>query len=595
MSRSLNRWLIAATLALTACLPLAQSVPAGAAVSAGNPVIPGDRPDPDIELFNGAYYIYTTSSGGTTDAPGQDFYAWKSYDMRTWFNAGVVLDSHTVGWANGDGRNWAPQMVARNGKYYLYSAIADNVAVATCTSPVGPCTDKGSPLINGALYQGVEAIDPMAFIDTDGQAYLYFGGSAGGGNLGIFKLNTDMVSLNGAVTVQRPTNYTEASEVFKRNGKYYLQYSNGAYNNNTYNVEYSTSSSPMGPWTFGGKILSATGPYNGPGHDAVLNYPGTDDWYMVYHRYLNGNYSVRNVAIDRMYFNGDGSIQPITLTDSGVPARLAPGAPSPLPAVPAQNIVTPGSKCLDVYGDDNGGNNAAVQIWDCLGGAADQHWTWNGSSLRTLGRCLDLANAGTVNGTLLQLYDCNGAPGQQWQQRDDGSMVNPATGRCLDTPNGVTTNGTRVELYDCLGNTAQKFALGYNTSSAGTGATTIAGPGGKCVDVAGDDNGVNLAAIQLWDCLPSAVDQHWTWNGTSLTTLGRCLDINGNGTANFTPVELYDCNGVGGQQWVQQANGSLLNPQSGRCLDDPNGNTANGTRLQIYDCNNNAAQVFVKS
>ena len=101
--------------------------------------------------------------------------------------------------------------------------------------------------------------------------------------------------------------------------------------------------------------------------------------------------------------------------------------------------------------------------------------------------------------------------------------------------------------------------------------------------------------VQLWDCLTLAADQHWSPSaiGTgTLSTLGRCLDIGGNGTANFTKVELYDCNGVGGQKWVPQANWSLLNPQSGRCLDDPSGNTTNGTQLQIYDCNGTAAQVF---
>ncbi|MBM9510106.1 arabinofuranosidase catalytic domain-containing protein [Actinacidiphila acididurans] len=122
---------------------------------------------------------------------------------------------------------------------------------------------------------------------------------------------------------------------------------------------------------------------------------------------------------------------------------------------------------------------------------------------------------------------------------------------------------------------------------------TITGPGGKCVDVAADDTGVNLAAVQLWDCQSYAEDQHWTHNlDNSLGTLGRCLDINGNGTANGTQVELYDCNGVGGQKWQQRSDGSLFNPQSGRCLDSPSGATANGTRLQIWDCNGSAAQKF---
>ncbi|UAB98389.1 ricin-type beta-trefoil lectin domain protein [Dactylosporangium vinaceum] len=122
---------------------------------------------------------------------------------------------------------------------------------------------------------------------------------------------------------------------------------------------------------------------------------------------------------------------------------------------------------------------------------------------------------------------------------------------------------------------------------------TIAGPGGKCVDVAADDTGTNGAGVQLWDCQNFAEDQHWThFADNSLRTINRCLDINGNGTANGTQVELWDCNGVGGQQWVQQADGSLRNPQSGRCLDSPNGSTGNGTRLQIWDCNGSAAQKF---
>jgi hypothetical protein len=120
-----------------------------------------------------------------------------------------------------------------------------------------------------------------------------------------------------------------------------------------------------------------------------------------------------------------------------------------------------------------------------------------------------------------------------------------------------------------------------------------------CVDVAGDDTGGNLAHVQLWDCYtvmtaqPLAKDQQWTLNSDgTLRTLGRCLDIDGNGTAPGTKVELYDCNSVGGQQWVPQANGSLVNPQSGLCLDDPSGNTTNGTQLQIWTCNNQSPQVF---
>ncbi|HEY0533823.1 MAG TPA: arabinofuranosidase catalytic domain-containing protein [Actinoplanes sp.] len=257
-----------------------------------------------------------------------------------------------------------------------------------------------------------------------------------------------------------------------------------------------------------------------------------------------------------------------------------------VPNGPAGTITGPGGKCVDVAADDTGANGTGVQLWDCQNYAEDQYWThFPDNSLRTLNRCLDIKGNGTANGTQVQLYDCNGVGGQKWIQQADGSLKNPQSGRCLDSPSGATGNGTRLQIYDCNGSAAQKFAV--------NGGGTTLGPGGKCVDVAADDSGANLAAVQLWDCQTYAADQHWFHQSNgSLRTLGRCLDINGNGTANGTQVELYDCNGVGGQVWQQQADGSLKNPQSGRCLDSPSGATANGTRLQIYDCNGGAAQKF---
>jgi Ricin-type beta-trefoil lectin domain len=136
------------------------------------------------------------------------------------------------------------------------------------------------------------------------------------------------------------------------------------------------------------------------------------------------------------------------------------------------------------------------------------------------------------------------------------------------------------------------FGLTMTTADAAVVGNPIVGPGGKCVDVAGDDTGVNGAAVQLWDCQSTAADQHYTWTGSALTAIGRCLDITSGGTANAVKLQLWDCNGTGAQQWTAQADGSLRNPQSGRCMDSPGGATANGTRLQIWDCNGTGAQKF---
>jgi non-reducing end alpha-L-arabinofuranosidase len=249
-------------------------------------------------------------------------------------------------------------------------------------------------------------------------------------------------------------------------------------------------------------------------------------------------------------------------------------------------IAGPGGQCVDVAGDDIGGDLTVVQLWNCQSPAIDQHWTHGSDgSLETLGRCLDIDGDGTAVGTKVELWDCNGVGGQRWIQQSNGSLINPQSGLCLDDPGGNTANGTQLQIYTCNGTPAQEFSV--------TGGGTVDGNGGQCVDVAGDDIGANGTVIQLWTCQPYAVDQHWFHNANgSLETLGRCLDIDGNGTAVGTLVELWDCNGVGGQVWQQQSNGSLLNPQSGLCLDDPNGVTANGTQLRIWTCNGSAAQRF---
>ncbi len=251
-------------------------------------------------------------------------------------------------------------------------------------------------------------------------------------------------------------------------------------------------------------------------------------------------------------------------------------------------VIGPGGKCMDVSGDDTGGNGTAVQLWDCQSFAVDQHWLLKNGELQTLGRCLDVVDNNLVAGATLQLWDCWGGPNQKWVTQANGSLKNPASGLCIDSPSGNTANGTRLQIWTCNGTGAQAFS--YNG-----GFSNIVGPAGKCVDVAGDDVGGDGAAVQLWDCQDSSRDQNWAWTGSSLTTLGLCLDIAGGGTANGTVLQLHNCTGNPAQTWVAGANGTFTNPQSGRCIDAPGGATANGTRLQIWDCNGSGAQTFAKA
>ena len=272
---------------------------------------------------------------------------------------------------------------------------------------------------------------------------------------------------------------------------------------------------------------------------------------------------------------------------------------------PGVGITGPGGKCLDVVGDDNGGDGTNVDIWDCLHDAVDQHWEYirntplvyitggtaeYQNSLKTLGRCLDIKGNGTASGTQVELWDCNGVGGQQWVQQADGSMLNPQSGLCLTSPGGSTANGTVLDIEPCNGGAGQRFLVSPGPVFQ---SQPIAAPAGKCVDVFGANNGGDGTNVDIWDCQREADDQAWWQNADgSITTLGRCLDIKGNGTVAGTQVELWDCNGVGGQRWVQQADGTLLNPQSGLCLTDPAGNAANGTVLDIEGCTGAASQKF---
>jgi hypothetical protein len=139
------------------------------------------------------------------------------------------------------------------------------------------------------------------------------------------------------------------------------------------------------------------------------------------------------------------------------------------------------------------------------------------------------------------------------------------------------------------------FAI-YLTPAGSSGSTggTSTGPiksgasSAKCVD----DNGQSTAngtKIQMWDCNGGA-NQQWTVasNGT-LQVYGKCMDITGATYSNGTNIELWDCNGGANQQW-QASNGTLVNPASGKCLDDPNFNTANGTQLDLWTCNGGSNQ-----
>ncbi|MFF5845681.1 family 43 glycosylhydrolase [Streptomyces massasporeus] len=297
------------------------------AVRTRSPILPGLNADPDVHYLNGRYWIYPTTDG-FQGWSGTRFKAYSSKDLVNWKDHGVILDlGPDVSWA--DKNAWAPAIAERDGTYYFYFCAEQQIGVAVADSPAGPFKDAlGKPLVaKGGSLKG-QMIDPAVFTDDDGQAYLYWGNGHGY----VVPLDDDMVSFDASkVKDITPDNFREGSFVIKRKGTYYFMWSEDDTRSENYHVAYATGPSPLGPWTKRGTMLQKRPEYGilATGHHSVVNTPGTDDWYMVYHRFaLNGpglpggDGMHRETTVDRMEFAADGTIEPVVPTLEGIePAR----------------------------------------------------------------------------------------------------------------------------------------------------------------------------------------------------------------------------------------------------------------------------------
>jgi hypothetical protein len=289
---------------------------------AGNPFVSGWYADPDVVIYNDRFYVFPTASRPYDQQTFLD--AFSSTDLVNWTKHPNVLTTAAVSWARR--AVWAPAPIARNGRYYLYFAANDiqsnaepgGIGVAVADRPEGPYRDAiGAPLIP-QFVNGAQPIDQDVFIDDDGQAYIYYGGW---GHANVAKLNSDMTSLgtfpDGSTYREiTPSGYVEGPQMFKRNGRYYLMWSEGGWTGPNYSVSYAIADSPTGPFQRLNSVLTQDAAVaRGAGHNAVLNIPGTDTWYIFYHRRplseTDGN--SRELAYDRMNFNPDGTIQRVTM------------------------------------------------------------------------------------------------------------------------------------------------------------------------------------------------------------------------------------------------------------------------------------------
>lgn len=300
--------------------------------------------DPSAHVFDGKIYIYPSH-----DIPhnGEDNDNGDEYQMRDYHvlsmesldsecvDNGLALSEKDVPWVSE--QMWAPDAAYKNGKYYLYFPARDKegnfrLGVAESDSPVGPFTPDDN------YIPGSYSIDPAVMVEGD-EAYIYYGGLWGGQlekwQTGEFVpdavgpsgdepalgpmfavLSEDMKSFKSKPQMLRildengepikagdeERRYFEAPWLHKYNGKYYLSYSTGT----THYIVYATSDSPVGPFTYGGRIMEPV--IGWTTHHSIVEIGGK--WYLFYHdcEMSGGINHRRTVKFTELKYNEDGSI-----------------------------------------------------------------------------------------------------------------------------------------------------------------------------------------------------------------------------------------------------------------------------------------------
>lgn len=266
--------------------------------------------DPSAHVWSdGRLYVYASHD---IDPPrGCDlmdqYHVFSTDDMVHWTDHGEILRASQVPWGTPDGNfMWAPDCAYKNGTYYFYFPHPSGspwnstwkIGVATSSKPASDFT------VQGYIPDLEPLIDPCVFVDDDGQAYLYYGG---GGVCKGGKLKDNMMEVDGTMKPMTGlVDFHEATWVHKRNGVYYLSYSDNYTGNNKGNqMRYATSTSPLGPWLHKGVYMESTP--SSTNHGSIVKYK--NKWFAFYHNSAISNFDwLRSVCADTLAYAPNGNI-----------------------------------------------------------------------------------------------------------------------------------------------------------------------------------------------------------------------------------------------------------------------------------------------
>lgn len=277
--------------------------------------------DPVIVEHEGQYYIYATKDpwGGDDLAVfvTRDFVSWEEESINWPTKAACTSPTSR------DAMVWAPDVIkGKDGRFYMYVSVSNEIWAGESDHPLGPWNNMlpdNRPLVNADAYgEAVHNIDANCFIDDDGRIYLYWGSGWNwvNGRCMAVELAGDMHTFVNEPRDITPPNFFEGAFMIKRNGQYYLMYSDGMAINDTYHIRYSTSDTPYGPWTEGPHSpLALTSPEDsvfGPGHHSVFRHKNQD--YILYHQLApqDEEYVLRQLYIDSLNYDDAGNMLPLS-------------------------------------------------------------------------------------------------------------------------------------------------------------------------------------------------------------------------------------------------------------------------------------------
>jgi beta-xylosidase len=278
-------------------------------------------------VYDDTLYLFTGHDEQNTVSEWfymRDWHVFSTTDMIHYTDHGAKLSYVDFSWASGNA--FAGHCVYNNGKFWWYVPMTHKtdkvnegfaIGVAVSDRPTGPYTDAiGEAFITDYTPNSATLnIDPVVFIDDDGQVYMFWGSW---GECRMVKLKNNMIELDGDVQTVNTNNFFEAPWIHKRNGIYYLTYASRYPSV----IAYATSDNINGPWGYRG-VLNDYVENCETNHPSIVKYRW--NWYFFYHNGAlptGGNWR-RSVCVDQLFYNEDGTMKKIVQTSEGVPESLA--------------------------------------------------------------------------------------------------------------------------------------------------------------------------------------------------------------------------------------------------------------------------------